>query len=192
MTRIRWAQLAAVLLVVGAAVVVIMKVGSGGHFGATGSSVRTPSMGTEQPANPTADKEHELKALEVELKKKPKHVPILLRMAQLSRELGRPREAVAQLRQVVEAEPKNTDAYLELGRALYETNDLQGAIDQTKHVLVLDPRQVDALYNLGAIYANLNRPDLARDYWGRAVAAARDSDSGRRAEEGLQKLGAAK
>ncbi len=192
MTKTRWAQLTAVLLVVGAAVIVIVKVGSGAHFGTTGASVRTPSVDTERPANPTADKEHELKALAVELKKKPGHAPILFRMAQLSRELGRPGEAVVQLKQVVAVEPKNTDAYLELGRALYETNDLQGAIDQTKHVLQMDPKQVDALYNLGAIYANLNRADLARDYWNRAVAAAPDSDSGKRAQEGLQKLGSSR
>ena len=191
MSRIRWIQLGAVLLVAGAAVVVILKVGNG-HVADSGGSVRTPSMDTAKPGNPTADKEHELKALAVELQKKPKHVPILFRMAQLSRELGRPADAVTQLKQVVEVEPKNTDAHLELGRALYEINDLQGSIDQTKRVLELDPKQVDALYNLGAIYANLNRTDLAREYWSRAVAAAPDSDSGKRAEDGLRKLGAMK
>jgi tetratricopeptide (TPR) repeat protein len=139
--------------------------------------------------NPTAGRVHELKALEEELLKKPDHPPILFRMAQLSGELGKTTDAVGYLRRLLKVEPTNNEARLELGRLLYETNDLQGSIAETAKILESDPKQVDALYNLGAIYANLNKPDAAREYWNRAVASGPTSDSGKRSKESLLKLG---
>jgi len=144
---------------------------------------------TAPAADATSSKEHEIKALSVELEKKPNHPPILLRMAQLARELGRNDEAVGYLRQLTKADPENVEGHLELGRVLYETNDVAGAIEETNRVLKLNPKNVDALYNLGAIYANVNKPELARQYWTDAVAADPQSDSGRNAQNGLQKLG---
>jgi tetratricopeptide (TPR) repeat protein len=140
--------------------------------------------------NPTADRVHELKGLEEELKKKPDHPPILFRMAQLASELGKPAEAVGYLRRLVKVEPGNIEARLELGRLLWETDDFKSALAETKKILETNPKQVDALYNVGAIYANLNQEDMAKEYWRRAVASDAASDSGKRASEGLQKLAA--
>src|SRR5215467_10383045 len=67
--------------------------------------------GSEQPAgpqpsgNPTADRIHEMKALEEELTKKPEHAPILFRMSQLAIEAGKPSEAIAYLRRLLKVEP---------------------------------------------------------------------------------------
>jgi|SRR5579871_708540 len=138
--------------------------------------------------SPGVDKRHEALALQSQLEKKPNHVPILTRLAQLSRENGKPAEAIPYLRKIVSIEPKNSEARLELGRDLYDTGDVAGALEQTNHVLAAEPGNVDALYNLGAIYANTNKTDLARDYWNRAVAASPASESGRRAAESLQRL----
>lgn len=150
-----------------------------------------PSGAPASTGNPNADRIHELKALEDELGKKPEHPPILFRMAQLSSELGKTADAISYLQRLVKADPTNNEGRLELGRLLYSNNDLQGAIEQTKKILDSDPKQVDALYNLGAIYANLNNPDAARGYWNRAVSSSPDSDSGKRAKDGLEKLGPA-
>lgn len=154
--------------------------------GASVSPASAPASG-----NPTADRVHELGALQEELKKKPEHPPILFRMAQLASELGKNEDAIGYLKRVLAVEPKNNDARLELGRLLYANNDLQGAIAQTSKILENDPKQVDALYNLGAIYANLNKADTARDYWNRAVASDPNSDSGKRARQSLLQLGPA-
>jgi tetratricopeptide (TPR) repeat protein len=137
------------------------------------------------PQNPA----HERAALEEELKKKPGHPPILLRLAELERDAGRPAGAVPYLRQILEQDSKNEDARLELGRALYDTGDVEGSLKETQQLLADHPNQVDGLYNLGAIYANQNRLDMAREYWSKAVAAAPTSDSGARARESLAKLG---
>lgn len=161
------------------------------HQDAASSRAVTQASGPVSTGNPNADRIHELKALEEELQKKPQHPPILFRMAQLSGELGKTSEAVGYLRSLLKAEPANNEARLELGRLLYETNDLPGSIAETSKILESDPKQVDALYNLGAIYANLNKPDTAREYWNRAVASDPASDSGKRSKEGLLKLGPA-
>lgn len=143
---------------------------------------------TSTSGNPTADRVHELKALEQELARKPEHPPILLRMAQISSELGKPADAIGYLQRLVKADPGNVDGRLELGRLLYETNDVQGSLRETLKILDTNPKQVDALYNAGAIYANLNNFTQARTYWNRAVASDPASDSGKRARGGLEKL----
>jgi len=154
---------------------------------ATSRSTSTSSAPASS-GNPTADRVHELKALEQELAKKPEHPPILLRMAQLTSELGKPADAISYLRRLVKADPGNVDGRLELGRLLYETNDVEGSLRETSKILETNPKQVDALYNVGAIYANLNNLSNARTYWNRAVASDPGSDSGKRARDGLEKL----
>jgi tetratricopeptide (TPR) repeat protein len=138
-----------------------------------------------------AQRRHEVMALQAELQKKPNHVPILFRLAQLARESGKTPEAISHLRKILELEPKNSEARIELSRDLYETGDVAGALNQTRQILADNPQQVDALYNIGAIYANLNQASQAREYWRRAVASAPGSESGQRAAEGLQHLGPA-
>jgi len=156
-----------------------------------GTAPPTPAA-RQEPLRPGVETpEHELKALAVELEKKPGHVPVLMRMAQLERDKGKIDDAVSHLRDAVASEPANLDARLELGRALYDKGDVGGAIAETEKILAADPKQVDALYNLGAIYANLGNAERARQYWKRAVGAGANADSGKKAQQGLSKLGGA-
>ena len=152
-----------------------------------GSKPSPAPTGTQSavPQNPA----HERAALEEELKRKPGHPPILLRLAELEREAGRTSGAVPYLRQILEQDSKNEDARLELGRMLYDAGDVEGSLKETQQLLADHPNQVDGLYNLGAIYANQNRLDKAREYWSKAIATAPASDSGARAKESLAKLG---
>lgn len=137
----------------------------------------------------SSERQHELKALEGSLKQNPDHAPILLRMAQVSKELGKPDEALNHLREAVKVDPKNREARLELGRALFEAGDVEGAIRETEQLLELDPSNTDGLYNMGAIYGNIGQEDRAREYWKKAVAIAPDSESGRRAKDALKQIG---
>ena len=135
------------------------------------------------------DREHELKALESSLKQNPDHAPILIRMAQVSMEMGKTADAVNHLREAVRVDPKNHEARLELGRALFDTGDVDGAIRETEQLLQLDPSNLDGMYNMGAIYGNLGREDQARKYWRMVVAISPDSDSGRRSKDALKQIG---
>jgi tetratricopeptide (TPR) repeat protein len=136
------------------------------------------------PATPA----HEIAALEEELKKKPGHAPILQRLSELQSQSGAKDKAIELLREAVKSEPANLDSRIELGKALFEAGNILGAIEETKKILDTDPKHVDALYNLGAIHANVNQTAEARDYWKRAVAAAPDTESGKNAKAGLQKI----
>jgi Flp pilus assembly protein TadD len=156
---------------------------------ATGSKGSAPKMGTASaPPIAPPDKLHEKLGLEQELKKKPGHPPILMRLSELAREKGDLKESARYLKELVEVEPKNTEARLELGRTLYEIGDVQGAISETGKIIEQNPKHTDALYNLGAIYGNLNREDKAREYWEKAVAAAPQSDGGRKSANALKLL----
>jgi len=152
-------------------------------------SMATKATPASAPDAPAENKDHEMKMLVSELERKPDHVPVLIRLAQLSRETGRAEDAVGYLRRAVAHEPGNIEARLELGRALYENGDVPGAISETQKILQTDPKHVDALYNMGAIYANLGDTARARNYWTAAVEAAPNSDSGGKARDGLRQLG---
>jgi tetratricopeptide (TPR) repeat protein len=133
---------------------------------------------------------HELKELAVQLEKKPGHLPVLMRMAQLEHDRGELAEAAKHLREALVTEPANADVHLELGRVLYEKGDKDAALKETEQALVLNPKHVDAMYNLGAIHANLGDTERARSYWEKVIASAPDSDSGKKARESLARLGA--
>lgn len=178
-----------IALAAAAAVAVFVALTWAIHLKDTPSPIgKGPPADSAPPPSPAVDRRHEAMALESQLQKKPNHVPILIRLAQIARENGKPAEAIPYLRKIIQLEPKNTEARLELGRSLYDTGDVTGAMEQTNKLLNEDPKNADALYNMGAIYANSSKPEVARDYWKRAVASDPASDSGKRAAESLQRL----
>jgi tetratricopeptide (TPR) repeat protein len=150
-----------------------------------GPATTKPAPPKGQPAVPN---DHEAKMLAEELKRKPGHVPVLFRLAQLAEQSGHPKDAVPFLRDILKQEPNNQDALLELGRVLFDTGDVAGALEQTNRVLEMQPGQPDALYNLGAVYANIGNAELARKYWQRLVQSSPQSESGLRAKESLGRL----
>lgn len=142
---------------------------------------------TAAPPNPA----HEIAALEEELKKKPGHGPILMRLAELERQQeGGKEKAIERLKAAVNAEPDNAENRLELGRAMFEAGNVEGAIAETKRILDKNPKHVDALYNLGAIHANVHQEAKAREYWKLAIAAGPETESGRNAKASIAKLDA--
>lgn len=155
-----------------------------------------PSTGGRQAAaRPTAvsapappNLPHEKAFLEEDLRKKPGHAPVLLRLAQVEREMGRLDEARKHLEQAVAGSENVIEARLELSRVSFELGDVTTALEQNRQVLRQDPKQADALYNLGAISANLGDLPQARKYWGEAVRSGSDTESGKRAAEALKKV----
>ena len=176
---------AAIPLAVGLGVFFVLGGLNSFHSTSPPAPVKAIDANGPAPQDPT----HEKAALEEELKKKPDHAPILLRLAELARDAGQPKQAAEYLKKAVAADSKSLDARLELSRTLYEINDVEGALAETKRLLADRPNQVDALYNIGAIYANLGKADLARQYWTQAVAADPNSDSGRKSADALSKIG---
>lgn len=131
---------------------------------------------------------HELKELAVQLRKKPGHLPVLMRMAQIEHDQGKLAEAAAHLREAVVSEPANADVHLELGRVLYEKGDRDEALKETEKALAINPKHVDALYNMGAIHANLGDTGRARSYWEKVIESAPESESGKKARDALVRL----
>jgi tetratricopeptide (TPR) repeat protein len=140
----------------------------------------------------TADQEHELAGLKDQLKKNPNHTPVLLRMAEVARGLGKTSESMDYLTQAIAGDPGNVEARLELGRELFEAGKVDKAIEVTKQILEKKPGNADALYNLGAIYGNLGQDEIAGQYFQKAVASDPNSSSGQKAKKGLETLSASK
>jgi len=199
---VKWALPAAALAVIFAMLYLGSQPSNGDSPGpAVSTASRTaskyPNLWLEtadrQNALPSAaDQEHELAGLKDQLKKNPNHTPVLLRMAEVARGLGKTAESIDYLTQAISGDPGNVEARLELGRELFETGKIDKAIEVTKQILEKKPGNADALYNLGAIYGNLGQDDIARQYFQKAVASEPDSPSGKNAKKGLETLSASK
>ncbi len=181
-SRKKWILFAGFVVLLGAGTVFLWRATSRSQAPAAVTKAKAEKTGADNPV-------HELKALAMELEKKPGHPPILMRMAQIEHEQGKLDDAAAHLRKAIETEPNNPDAHLELGRILYEKGDVTGAITETSKALEANPKHVDALYNMGAIYANAGDPVRARSYWKKAVEVAPAAESGKKAREGLARIG---
>jgi tetratricopeptide (TPR) repeat protein len=178
-TRKKWALRVGALALIGAGALFLLR-------------LTERSESTAPPARPAAVQDnpaHELKELAVQLEKKPGHLPVLMRMAQLEHDQGKLAEAEAHLREALAGEPENADLHLELGRVLYEKGDRNEALKETERALAINPKHADALYNMGAIHANLGDTGRARSYWEKLIASAPESESGKKAREGLARLG---
>jgi len=152
-----------------------------------GTPATRPTGATALP-QPAEDKRHEAGMLAAALKRKPHHVPVLLRLAQLSSESGNSVQAAAHLKEILQYEPDNADARLELGKALFESGDVRGAIEHTSKILERNPAHPDALYNLGAIYANIGNHTRARECWMRLISSNPQAESSVRASRMLTQL----
>ncbi len=179
-SRKKWTLFAVFAVLLGATTIFFWK--------ATSRSQQAPTAAV-QPKTGADNPEHEMKVLEAQLEKKPGHTPVLMRMAEIEHARGRLDEAAADLRKAIQTEPKNSDAHLELGRILYEKGDVTGAIAETSKALEANPKHVDALYNMGAIYANNGDPVRARSYWKKAVEVDPSGESGKKAKDGLARIG---
>ena len=177
-SRRKWALRVVFLALIGGGALFLLRVDSRSHSPAP---LKLPAVVQDNPA-------HELKELTVQLRKKPGHLPVLMRMAQIEHDQGKLADAAAHLREALVGEPGNADAHLELGRVLYEKGDRDEALKETERALVINPKHADALYNLGAIHANLGDTERARSYWDRVIASAPESESGKKARDGLARL----
>ena len=135
---------------------------------------------------------HEKVFLNEQLRRTPRHTPILLRLAQIERKEGDLAAARRLLEEAIAADGGQVDLRLELGLVCSEMGDVVAAEEQNREVLRLMPSQPDALYNLGAIAANRGDTRQARQYWMSAVASGRSSDAAVKALEGIQRLQAAR
>jgi cytochrome c-type biogenesis protein CcmH/NrfG len=177
-SRRKWAIRVVSLVLIGAGAVFLLRVNS-----------RSQEPAPQNPRAAVQDNPaHELKELEVQLQKKPGHLPVLMRMAQIEHDRGELAEAATHLREALVSEPANADVHLELGRVLYEKGDRNEALKETEQALAINPKHIDAMYNLGAIHANLGETERARSYWEKVIESAPESESGKKARESLARL----
>jgi Flp pilus assembly protein TadD len=144
-----------------------------------------PGNGRSAPAWNTT---HEKIFLNEQLRRNPKHTPIVLRVAQIERQEGNLAGARRHLEEAVAADGAQVDLRLELGLVCSELGDVAAAEEQNREVLRLAPGQPDALYNLGAIAANRGDARQARQYWMSAVGSGRGSDAAAKSLEAIRRL----
>jgi tetratricopeptide (TPR) repeat protein len=61
-----------------------------------------------------------------------------------------------------------------LAQLLLRNKEYKAALDEYSRILKIDPSQVKALYNLGVIYANIDEPGKAREYFKKAYELSKD------------------
>jgi spermidine synthase len=96
-------------------------------------------------------------------------------LARLSREAGRPRDALPVLRSVVAAAPTDPEARRELAAALSSIGESDAAIAEYERAIALAPGSPEAHNDLGLLY--LERRDLARAHSAFETASRLDPGS---------------
>jgi tetratricopeptide (TPR) repeat protein len=131
---------------------------------------------------------HEEQMLVEALRKKPDHVPVLLRMAGIAAAKRQYTQAIEHLNQAVGHDPRSVEVRLERGRVLFEIGKIPEAIADMQAILKDHPDNAEALYNLGAIYGNVGNREMAEKFWGKLIASKPESESGRRAKTLIAEL----
>jgi superkiller protein 3 len=88
-----------------------------------------------------------------------------LALADLLRRVGRVRQAVVRLAEMLEQDPYDLLALLLLGRALLDDKRDAQAHEAFRRALKFDPEQVEALFQLGVALARLHRYAEAVEAW---------------------------
>jgi tetratricopeptide (TPR) repeat protein len=92
-----------------------------------------------------------------------------LALADLLRRVGRVRQAVVRLAEMLEQDPYDLLALLLLGRALLDDKRDAQAHEAFRRALKFDPEQVEALFQLGVALARLHRYGEAVEAWERVT-----------------------
>jgi len=92
-----------------------------------------------------------------------------LALADLLRRVGRVRDAVGRLVEMLGQDPYDLDALLLLGRALIDDKRNAEALEAFKRALKFDPEHVGTLFYLGVTLARLQRYAEAVDVWERVT-----------------------
>ena len=100
----KWALMAGFVVLIGAGTLFLLRLTSQAEAPV---EKKAPVAVQDNPA-------HELKELAVQLQKKPGHLPVLMRMAQIEHDQGKLAEAVTHLREALASEPGNADVHMEL------------------------------------------------------------------------------
>ena len=172
-----------------AAILAMLCVGCGsGQMDRTSTGIRPLPAHSRSVMGSAGTDQHEARMLSAALKERPDHVPVLLRLAGVALEAGKPGEAERYLNEVLKLEPGNVPARLDLGKIQFEAGRIPEAIQTTAVILKDQPDNPDALYNLGAIYGNLGQRDRAIEYWSRLLTSNPGSESGKRARQMMAEL----
>jgi tetratricopeptide (TPR) repeat protein len=172
-----------------AAILAMLCVGCGsGQMDRPSTGIRPLSAHSRDTVRSAGTDRHEVRMLSAALRKRPDHVPVLLRLAGVALESGKPAEAERYLNEVLKLEPGNVAARLDLGKIQFDAGRVPEAIQTTLVILKEQPDNPDALYNLGAIYGNLGQTDHATEYWSRLLTSSPESESGKRARQMMAKL----
>ena len=109
----------------------------------------------------------------------PSFVAARVNLANCLMGIGKPREALAQLRRAHGVAPGDPDVHLAAGRAYERMGDKEKELQEYQKALGDDPRSVDGMNNLGATYREVGQLELAEQWLMRAleeVASQRRSE----------------
>jgi tetratricopeptide (TPR) repeat protein len=115
--------------------------------------------------------EQALPYLELVLRQQPHNARTMVLAAQIHREAGRHREAIALLDNALKIDPSLSEAWNEMGGVALAENRLDEALGHFQQALTGKPDLLYALLNAAQTAAQLRRTEAAEGYYRKAVAA---------------------
>ena len=86
-------------------------------------------------------------------------------------------KAIGYYHQLLKMNPRSIDGLMALGRIYLVRNEFLKLIPIFEKVLEINPNYADAYYNLGIAYYNNEKPDLAIDFFKKAIQLSNHENS---------------
>ena len=148
------------------------------------------NQGSSSPGKENVSEEYKkkLSALKQAVDKNPSDTVAIREYADFLTASHKMNEAISYYEKILEINPKRADVRFSLAVIYFNKQDYAKCEAENNEVLSFDPKNQMALYNLGAVAATTGKKDKAKEFWNKVVSINAESETGKLAEQSLEKI----
>jgi len=148
------------------------------------------SQGSNSPSKENLSESYreKLAGLQKEVEDNPEDTVAIRKYADFLSASHKMNEAIPYYEKILSVNPKRADIRFSLAVIYFNKQDFEKCEDENNKVLNFDPKNQMALYNLGAIAATQGKKEKAREFWNQVIFINAQSETGKLAQESLNKL----
>lgn len=150
--------------------------------------LRNPTNTSPGKENVSEEYKKRVAALEEKISNNPADTAAMKEYADLLSASHKMMDAITYYEKILTIDSKRSDIYFSLALIYYNKQDFVKCEELNDKVLSYDPQNQMALYNIGAIAATQGDFNKAKDFWNKVISINSESETGKLAEESLEKL----
>lgn len=152
------------------------------------NQLRSGSSNSPGKDNVSEEYKKRVAALEEKISNNPADTATMREYADLLFASHKMMEAITFYEKILQVNPKRSDIYFALALIYYNKQDFNKCEELNDMVLSYDPENQMALYNIGVIAATRGDFNKAREFWTKVISINSESETGKLAQESLERL----